>query len=209
MTKGVIMDQERFPNNSVIVRYLLLEYPSISYEDLLLKYQQMGFAYNNRPTPESMRNMRSHLKQRYGCAPEDIPRKPNGSLNVSELIRCYVKKNPKAKLGETKKALALDGVQFTSALFGQIIKSNRKKSKVAKSKEDSDLQSSEPRARLEKSDLKLKVQIEPQNNISVQDQYMKMEEILDELVQSAKKLENMELANILRQARREVIVSSR
>lgn len=205
----------QYPNVSVFIRNMLLMNPNITHEEMVAEHERLGLPSDERPNPTRIRNLGYNLRDKYGVADiQSLPRKLNGDINVSRLIRLYLTKNPNATAAQTQDALALDGVSYSPALYGQmmqqlkgVVRSKKQKTApiVPKVNEVDDLQASTPRARLlpkERSKPK-KVVGQPTNH---NDTYLAMEDQLDALMQQARAIENLSLVDALRSVRRQVIV---
>lgn len=178
--------------------------------DLTLEQAQTAFDKTDLPKAERPTDMqaiygsRNALLKRYGLENMDqIPRKPNGELVMSGLIRLYLKLYPQATCEEAIRHFALDGLVVNKAIFDY----TRRHQTVTDTTSPDENQEAGPRAgantrkkRVVKKRRTRAERVAELKDVAVT--FEKMERALESLIEEAEHLGKSRLVQKLRDARR-------
>jgi hypothetical protein len=197
---------------------MVLAKPDITLEELQKEFDRqadkLGFPKKDRPkNQQTIYQARSQVVKRWGLANfDEVPRLPDGKVNISGFIRLYVDKWPESGEGEARAYFADDGLTLNTGQFTSG-KSTYLKNKVkAKPQEDEPLDANQedgPRAGksgrrkyTRKAKGKGKRRKPGEVEATKAAQYEKMEDQLEDLIATASELKNRTLVKELKMARR-------
>ena len=127
---------EQFPELSYVgwVRNLLINKPDLTIEELQAEHDKIDWSEidpnRERPTDKQLiYAQKNFIQNRWGVKINEIPKKANGDLNLSALVRLYLNKyGLDSKANKAIEFFATDGIQLTDANFAFARKTERKKS---------------------------------------------------------------------------------
>lgn len=191
------------------IRQQVLQKPDITLEQLQKAYDKTDYPKKDKPKAKQvLYQANNQIRKRWGVEPSDIPRKPNGELNLSGMTRLYLDMFPESNTAECLAYFATDGLELGPTIFSQI-KSKNTKVVVGKAEETSDEspdsnQDTGPRAgapkkRRKKKQRRAKIEAEAGSHL---DKYQEIENRLDKLIAEAEEMKAWPLAADLRNARR-------
>lgn len=112
------------------VRQQMLLTQNLTLGQLQEAHDKSHWDKSNRPKDDSniLRQQSGILRKRWVInSLDEIPYKSDGSLNLSGMIRLYLKENPNSDCASCIKHFALDGLQVSNALFIVTRQAMRKK----------------------------------------------------------------------------------
>lgn len=190
------------------VRQQVIRKPNISVEELCDAWAESGGAKSDEPTPQQVYTARSTLLQKYEVGSlEQIPRKPNGDLNTTGLIRLLLKKDPNLTENACRLRLKADGVELSSDLWRKVKQQVRAESGTYSPDQNQD---KGPRARKQGKRGRPKGSVNKAKGESAstvedsQSRLERLEDQLDALIQEAKSISNSDVISALKDARRRI-----
>lgn len=128
------------------IRGQIIQRPDITFEQLLTAYEKAGLPKGERPKDiQVIYQARNSLMKRYGLnSVEEIPRKPNGELNMAGLVRLFRKLHPDFTDEAAKNFFAQDGIKVSDAIL-HYVRYNPEKQVVSNESPDEN-QDAGPRA---------------------------------------------------------------
>lgn len=128
------------------LRNIVLTHPSLSAEDIIEAWGEIGQGYNV-PTKNDVYQARTQVKQKYGINDlNEVPFNRTGKINVSGLIRLLLKKNPDLTSKRCQELLNSDGIEYNSGLW-TLVKNEGVSPKVEVEESPDPNQGKGPRAR--------------------------------------------------------------
>lgn len=115
--KRVRYSKEGETSRAAWLRQQILQRPDITLEQIQVAYDKTAYPKEGRPTDMNLLyGARSKVMSRYGWKSlAEIPRKPNGKLNMAGIVRVVFNQNPKATNEEVREFLAQDGLEASDA----------------------------------------------------------------------------------------------
>jgi hypothetical protein len=200
-------------SRSAFVRRMVLRSPDCTLEQVQEAWRKEGGAESDLPKPTDIRTARAILKKKYKIKDvADIPRKSNGDINISALLRHLTAKYPNADLPKLRKILDPDGITFSNALLTVMKHYELKKAKrVSADSTDSpdENQDAGPRARRRgrrgrKPGSRNAVKSRKHESDDASIDLVKIEAELDRMILDVQQANHGDLVRALRQARRHV-----
>jgi len=111
------------------IRQQMLATPNLTLEQLQEAHDKSDWDKASRPTEKQVLYLQKGvLCKRWGIkSVDEIPRNTNGKLNLSGLVRLFLKKNPNGSCADCIKHFAIDGLELSDALFHNARIAMRKK----------------------------------------------------------------------------------
>ena len=194
------------------IRQQVLQNPNITLEQLQEAYNKTDYPKKDCPkVKQVLYQANNQIRKRWGVDPADIPRKPNGEINLSAMVRLYIDNfGDQGTPADCVAYFATDGLELGSTIFSQIKSKNTKqavKPEQTESEESPDAnQETGPRAgaptkrRVKRRGGKRgKVVAEAGSHL---DKYQEIESKLDKLIAEAEEMKAWPLAADLKNARR-------
>lgn len=190
------------------VRRMILREHLSTLEQIQDAWKAEGNSESDLPSLADMRTAKSVLRKKYQVADlSEIPRKTSGKLNVTSMLRMVVEKYPNHDQAKIRKMIESDGIQFSNALW-HAVRSNKKFDQDISSPDEN--QNAGPRARRTRRGrkpgrkIKTEVSVQTENSESFGLDLLKLEQVLDNMIQTVQGKKYSSLANSLREARRHV-----
>jgi hypothetical protein len=213
------MNEQVSPGN--FVRQYVLQHPDASLEDVQQEWIRKGHPKSKMPKQHNIYSVGSVVKKKYGLDSfDDVPRKSSDDLNVNELLRLMFKKHPNLSEKQARYYLRSDGFKFSAAIFAQIMKKSKgvqtQKVAVVSTEEGSpdDNQNAGPRTQhvskrgrkpgRKKDKTAKNGRVTPAKRGEA-DKFLRLEEQLDDALFMAWELEDSEMVQFIRNARRRCI----
>jgi predicted CopG family antitoxin len=192
------------------IRKCIFSKPDITIEELHAKWDAAKMPVRSKPVVQSLYAQRSGIKTKYGISDlKELPIKPNGEINVSDMIRLLIKKHKTATETQIRHWLSLDGIEFSRSLFAQIqsgsVKTDKPKSELEPKASPLPVAEPAPVAAPVATEKERKELMKAQD-AGIADQYLKLEDELDILIERAKELSDSDLVLRLKESRRHVAV---
>jgi hypothetical protein len=173
---------------ATLIRRFVLRNPNANLEDLQKYWDKAGYPSASRPKKsQDLYLVRSVLKRKYGINSLDqIPLKKSGELNVTGLLRLVRKQKPKITERACRAFVAADGVEFSSALWSVMLKADGVRG-----------------VRVTNKTRRAKAQV-ASVNVSSGSELLEIESRLDDLIEKARVVNESEMVQLLKNARRHV-----
>jgi hypothetical protein len=190
------------------IRRCVVRKPDTTLEEILVLWEKDKHVTGKKPTEQQLHSVRYQIKQKYGIADlSELPIKAGGDVNITGLIRLLLKKHPTMTEKQCGHYMRQDGFEYTPALFRTTQQQMNAGSASNGSPDEN--QGKGPRARVKRrgrlpKEKKDKLGLTPTAR-KTGEQYVEMENLMDDLVQQARTIEDSELVEMLRNARRHVI----
>jgi hypothetical protein len=206
---------EAIPKRLTFVRSMVMRTPDITLDQVHKEWTEAGGSSSDLPKLHDIHISRSFLRKKYGVEDlSQIPRKKNGDLNITGILRSIRNMHPDYNMRKVRNFVASDGIEFTDSLWS-VMASHEKKiaAKGGESPKKTDSpdanQNSGPRARYfgkRKSSRKTKNvrEVQSVDNNGSEIDLLKVEIQLDKMIQDAHNARMEEVAKALRDARRHV-----
>lgn len=115
-------------NYSGWVRQQMLQTQNLTIEQLQEAHDKSDWDKSLRPDEKILNIQKPIICKRWGIKTfAEIPYKSDGSLNISAMVRFFLKKNPKADYASCLKHFSVDGLFLSDALFAVTRNAMRKK----------------------------------------------------------------------------------
>jgi hypothetical protein len=173
---------------ATLIRRFVLRNPNANLEDLQKYWDKAGYPSASRPKKsQDLYLVRSVLKRKYGINSLDqIPLKKSGELNVTGLLRLVRKQKPKITERACRAFVAADGVEFSPALWSVMLKADGVRG-----------------VRVTNKTRRAKAQV-ASVNVSSGSELLEIESRLDDLIEKARVVNESEMVQLLKNARRHV-----
>lgn len=203
-------------NRAGWVRSQLIRNPEITLEQLQREYDK-GSSRPRNMRPNNVQIIyqgRTQVRKRWGLDAADLPRKPDGKINVSALVRLYLDMFPDHTASEAEPYFETDGIKLKPNQFASIRstwKSKKGDNAVVKTEQPTgspdENQDAGPRARKRapqgrRKGTGKKKREEMSSEEQRRERYEVLENSLDKLIAEAGDLRNPALAKVLKDARR-------
>lgn len=111
------------------VRQQMLATPNLTLEQLQEAHDKSDWDKASRPTEKQVLYLQKGvLCKRWGIKSlDEIPRNSSGKINLSGMVRLFLKKNPTGSCADCIKHFAIDGLELSDALFHNARIAMRKK----------------------------------------------------------------------------------
>lgn len=210
-------------SRSTYVRRMVLRNPEANLEQVQEAWVKNGNSEADSPKMHDLHVARSFIRRKYKVDDiKDIPRKPNGELNTTGVLRLILKNDPDMDLNKARRFVESDGITFSDALWsvmryydkkkaGKKTKSRRNDASVETSDSPDENQNAGPRARRKArrgrkpgSGRRGRKPSTIRNNETQSVDLLKIEATLDQMIQTVQDASFGEMARALREARRHV-----
>lgn len=210
-------------SRATYVRRMVLRNPVATLEQIQEAWVKDGNAESDLPKMHDIHVARNVLRRKYQIGEvQEIPRKTNGELNVTGILRLISKNDSEMNLTKARRMLESEGITFADALWNAMRHYDKKKvNKTSKSRRrnisveatDSpdENQNAGPRARRKarrgRKPGSGRRGRKPNTILNTEAQsvdLMKIEATLDQMIQSVQEASYGEMARALREARRHV-----
>lgn len=210
-------------SRSTYVRRMVLRNPEATLEQIQEAWIKDGNAESDLPKMHDIHVARNVLRRKYQVDEvQEIPRKTNGELNVTGILRLISKNDAEMNLAKARRMLESEGITFADALWnvmrhydkkkvGKKSKSRRSNFSVEATDSPDENQNAGPRARRKGrrgrkpgSGRRGRKPSTMLNNETQSVDLLKIEATLDQMIQSVQEASYGEMARALREARRHV-----
>lgn len=191
---------------TAFVRQMVMRNPDVTLDQVKQAWEKAGRSKDETPVMHDIHLARTIIRKKYGVKePHQIPRKANGEVNVTGVLRLVLKKHPKYKMKQALRYLLPEGLTFTPSLWSVMMHHDRKaagKPSVQLNDSPDDNQNAGPRARRKTN--RRQVKANTKVNTSSLSRLMDIEASLDQIIQKVDGAEMQNLAQALRDARRHI-----
>jgi len=194
-------ETQRGASRSSFIRKSLMKNSEVTLEELQREWMNQGNTEEIKPT--DVQQAKSIVRRHLGIKDlNEIPRKPNGDLNVTAVLRLVISKHSNEKLAKVKEWLKSDGVNFSNGLWHSVRSSENSKNIDGLDSPDEN-QDAGPRAR-RKNVKSSSNSVSKSPKASEKIDLIQIESMLDEMINSAQEANYSKVAQALREARRHV-----
>lgn len=182
-----------------IRRYIIM-HPEAGLKEVQDAWTKQGHPENKKPnSSQDIYLARNLIKKKFGIDNiNEIPKKKSGEINVTGVLRLIRKRKPNITFKNCQNLLSKEGIEFSQALWSAMLIHEKKK--YGKNISNADLKTS--RKKTSRKSTKLKKSSKVHQNTNSVDDLVNIETQLDSMIESVRSINQSEVVELLRDARR-------